>query len=308
MTRKQIRNMGASVRARLLKIAQSRNQQFEFVLTRYVLERLLYRLSQSNHRSEFVLKGAILTTTWFSEPHRSTRDVDFLSFGNPDAETLQQRFGGICRVEVIDDGVKFDAKRIKIEEIRKATDYGGLRVHIPANVGGAKVTAAVDLGFGDATEPGLEEVELPVLLDLPPPRLRAYSRETQIAEKFQALVKFGLANTRLKDFFDIWLISRTNSFSGERLTRAIAATFERRQTPLPSEVPDGLTAAFFENSERQDQWNALLETAFHRPGTLASVVRDLEPFLMPPTAALLAGRPFALNWPSGGPWAQATGL
>ena len=258
--------MGASARARLLKIAQSRNQQFQLVLIQYVLERLLYRLSQSDHRNQFVLKGAILTTTWFIEPHRPTRDVDFLSFGNPDAETLQQRFGDICHVGVIDDGVKFDAKRIKIEEIRKATDYGGLRVHIPANVGGAKVTAAVDLGFGDATEPGLEEVELPVLLDLPPPRLRAYSRETQIAEKFQTLVKFGLANTRLKDFFDIWLISRTNSFSGERLTRAIAATFERRQTPLPSEVPDGLTATFFENPERQDQWNALLETAFRGPG------------------------------------------
>ena len=195
--------MGASARARLLKIAQSRNQQFQLVLIQYVLERLLYRLSQSDHRNQFVLKGAILTTTWFIEPHRPTRDVDFLSFGNPDAETLQQRFGDICHVGVIDDGVKFDAKRIKIEEIRKATDYGGLRVHIPANVGGAKVTAAVDLGFGDATEPGLEEVELPVLLDLPPPRLRAYSRETQIAEKFQTLVKFGLANTRLKDFFDI---------------------------------------------------------------------------------------------------------
>jgi predicted nucleotidyltransferase component of viral defense system len=308
MTRKQIRNMGASLRARLLKIAQSRNQQFELILVQYVLERLLYRLSQSDHRNQLVLKGAILTTTWFSEPHRPTRDVDFLSFGDPDAETIQQRFDDICRVEVIDDGVKFDAKRIKIEEIRKATDYGGLRVHIPASVGGAKVIAAVDLGFGDATEPGLEEVELPVLLDLPPPRLRAYSRETQIAEKFQALIRLGLANTRLKDFFDIWLITRTNTFSGERLTRAIAATFERRQTPLPSEVPDGLTAAFFENPERQDQWNALLETASNRPGTLASVARDLETFLMPPTAALHAGRPFTLNWSIGGPWTQAMGL
>lgn len=169
--------MGASVRARLLKIAQDRHHQFERVLTQYVLERLLYRLSQSNHRDQFVLKGAMLTTTWFSEPHRPTRDVDFLSFDAADPEALRQRFGDICRVAVIDDGVQFNAQGIKIEDIRKATDYGRLRLRIPANVGGAKWIAVVDLGFGDATEPDLEEVELPALLrSATPPFARLFTR------------------------------------------------------------------------------------------------------------------------------------
>jgi predicted nucleotidyltransferase component of viral defense system len=277
---KPVRNIGASVRARLLNVAQSRNQPFELVLTRFVNERLLYRLSQSEHRSRFVLKGAFLLTTWLRDPHRATRDLDFLGFGDPAPAAVLETFRQIC-AKPIDDGVQFDLKALRIDRIREELEYGGLRVRTMAVVGGARVHVIVDIGFGDSVEPGLDDIELPVLLDMPAPRLRAYTPETVVAEKFQAMVALGLANSRMKDFDDLWILSRTQTFSEDRLARAIAATFRRRDTPIPASAPEALTPAFSEDPTKRQQWAAFVRNVSIQPPALDVVIADLAAFLMP---------------------------
>ena len=176
-------NMGASVRARLLKLSKDRNQPFQLLLTRYVLERLLYRLSSTTHRDRFVLKGAMLMTTWFDDPFRPTQDLDLLGFGDPDPDAMLAVFREICTVAA-NDGVAFDVQALAIDRVRDELEYGGLRIKTNATLDGARIRVLIDIGFGDAIEPGLNEVDMPVLLDLPSPRLRAYPQETVIAEKF----------------------------------------------------------------------------------------------------------------------------
>ena len=277
---KPLRNIGASIRARLQNLAKERHQQFDLLLTRYALERLLYRLSRTKHRDRFVLKGAMLMTTWFDDPHRPTRDLDLLGYGEPDPEAMLGVFREICAVEA-DDGIAFDVAGLEIDRIREELDYGGLRIKTTATVSGARVRVVIDIGFGDAVEPGLTEVELPVLLDLPSPRLRAYPRETVIAEKFQAMVALGRANSRMKDFYDVWLLSRSYACESDGLARAIAATFARRNTPIPTGVPDALTSAFAEDPAKQRAWTSFVQNVAFPVGSLAEVVRDLAEFLMP---------------------------
>jgi predicted nucleotidyltransferase component of viral defense system len=278
--RKPVRNIGASVRDRLLNLARERTQPFELLLTRYVLERLLYRLSTTEHRERFVLKGAMLITTWFDDPHRPTRDLDLLGFGDSDPEAMLAVFREICSVE-LDDGVVFDVAALAIDRIREELEYGGLRLKTNATVSGARIRVAIDIGFGDAIEPGIVETELPVLLDMPPPRLQAYPRETVIAEKFQAMVALGRANSRMKDLYDIWALSRSYEFKGDALVRAIAATFARRKTEIPVEPPDSLTPAFADDRAKVQQWTAFVDELAVQPGALDKVIQDLAAFLMP---------------------------
>jgi hypothetical protein len=246
------RNIGASVRQRLLNLSRAGGPPFNILLTRYVLERLLYRLTLTPHAGRFVLKGAMLVTTWFPDPHRQTRDVDLLGFGNPAPDAMLAVFQDVCAIQM-DDGVNIDAAGLRVDLIREALEYGGLRLRTTATVAGARANIVVDIGFGDATEPGIEEVALPVLLDQPAPRLKVYARETVIAEKFQAMVALGLANTRYKDFYDLWVLSRAYTFEGDRLARAIRATFERRRTEIPATPPDALTPAFANDPLKHQQ-------------------------------------------------------
>jgi len=276
---KQTRNTGASIRARLLNLAREKGQAFDLLLTRYATERLLYRLSTTPHRDRFVLKGAMLMTTWFDDPHRPTRDVDLLGYGDPAPEPMLAVFREICAVEE-NDGILFDVDALRVELIREELEYGGLRLRTTARLAGARITVVIDIGFGDATEPGVEEISLPVMLDLPAPRLRAYPRETVIAEKFQAMVLFGLANTRIKDYYDIWILSRSYAFDAERLSRAIAATFERRGTAIPEELPDALTTAFSTDATKQRQWEAFARDLAAEVPSLEMIVADLAGFLM----------------------------
>jgi len=277
---RQPRDIGASVRARLLNLARERGQAFDLLLTRYAAERLLYRLSTTPHRDRFVLKGAMLMTTWFGDPHRPTRDVDFLGYGNSEPESMLSVFREICSIEA-NDGVVFDVDALRIELIREELEYGGLRLRTTARLAGARITVVIDIGFGDAIEPGIEEINLPALLDFPEPRLRAYARETVVAEKFQAMVMLGLANSRMKDYYDIWILSRRYDFDAERLSRAIAATFARRGTVIPEEVPDALTAAFASNATKQRQWAAFVRDLAAGVPALETIVTDLADFLMP---------------------------
>ncbi len=249
---KEIRNLCASVRTRLLQLAKASGQTFDLVLTRFALERLLFRLSESPHAGRFVLKGAMLMMSWFDDPHRGTRDLDLLGFGNPEPDPMLKTFREILAQQA-DDGVTFDAETLRVDRISEGLEYGGLRLRVVALISGARITLTIDIGFGDALEPGAEMLDYPSMLGFPMRRLRAYARETVIAEKFQAMVMLGRANSRMKDFYDIWILNRSFDFDDDRLARAIKATFERRETPIPTEIPDALTDAFAKDQEKQRQ-------------------------------------------------------
>ena len=273
------RNIGASVRQRLLNLAHARGQPMELLLTRYALERLLHRLSLSPHRERFVLKGAMLLATWFDEPHRATRDVDLLGFGDAAEDSLLGTFRKIMAVEV-DDGVSFDLKGLRIEVIRREAEYGGRRLRTTAALAGARIPITVDIGFGDAVEPGIEDIDLPVLLDMPSPHLRAYPPETVIAEKFHAMVALGRANSCMKDYYDVWMLMSTFAIEPTRLQRAIAATIARRNAAIPAEVPDGLSDAFAAEAAKQRQWDAFARNLSGPIPGLHDVVRELWQRLM----------------------------
>jgi predicted nucleotidyltransferase component of viral defense system len=279
MAREQ-RDMGASVRARLLNLARERGQVFDLLLTRYALERLLYRLSISPHRDRFVLKGAMLVTTWFEDPHRPTRDLDLLGYGDSSSESMRITWKDICSIEA-DDGITFDDEALSIGPIREDLEYGGLRLRTTATLARARISITVDIGFGDAVEPGVEEIDLPVLLDLPAPHLRAYPRETVVAEKFHAMATLGMANSRMKDFYDVWVLSKTYEFDSARLVPAITATFERRGTEIPDALPDAFAPEFFRNTGKLQQWSAFVRDLSAETPSLETVVSDLAAFLGP---------------------------
>ena len=277
---KKKRDFGASVRGRLLTLARQKGQAFDLLLTRYVNERLLYRLSLSPHRTRFVLKGAMLMSTWFDDPHRSTRDVDFLGYGDPEPDTMLVTFREICAIEV-EDGIVFDVDALRVDLIREELEYGGLRIRTTGALAGARIAVIIDIGFGDAIEPGIEEINLPVLLDLPQPGLRVYARGTVIAAKFHTMVMLGLANSRMKDFYDVWILSRGYDFDEDRLSRAIVATFERRGTAIPFDTPVALTQTFSTDSGKQRQWAAFIRDLAVDIPVFDKVVADLAGFLMP---------------------------
>lgn len=278
------KNTGASVRARLLNLARSTGQIFDVLLTRFVHERLLFRLSQSPHANRLVLKGAMLITAWLPQVARGTRDLDLLGFGESSETEILGIFREVMAIAV-EDGVEFDLDSLRVDRVREELEYGGLRLRTRTAVAGARVSVVVDIGFGDAVEPGLETIEYPVLLDLPAPRLRTYAKETVVAEKFQAMVALGRANSRMKDFYDVWLLSRTFAFETDRLARALAATFARRRTTIPTPAPDALTPDFAADPQKQRQWTAFIADLDDAPRDLHIVVSDLAEFLMPAAAA-----------------------
>jgi len=277
---KPLTNVGASVRAKLLNLARDTQRPLDQLLTRYALERLLHRLSRSKFRDQYALKGALLVTTWFDSPHRPTRDVDFLGFGDSSIEVLLARFSHVAALPA-DDGLIYDAQAWMAELIREDQHYGGVRLRTTAALAGARIPIVVDIGFGDATEPGLQRIQLPVLLDMPAPHLLAYPPETVIAEKFEAMVKLGLANSRLKDYYDVWAMLATLELDAERLARAIDATFKRRGTRLPTATPDALTTLFAANVSRNEQWLAFTRNLERQAPPLDVVVAELETRLMP---------------------------
>jgi predicted nucleotidyltransferase component of viral defense system len=269
------RNVGASVRQRLLNLAHARGQPLELLLTRYALERLLHRLSLSPHRERFVLKGALLLTTWFDEPHRATRDLDLLGFGDPSDDALLAVFREVMTI-ALDDGVSFDTAKLTIQPIREDLEYGGSRLITTATLSGARIPIVVDVGFGDAIVPGAEDIDLPVLLDMPSPHLRAYPLETVIAEKLHAMVALGMANSRMKDYYDVWMLTRTFAIDPGRLRRAVDATFARRSTPLLATTPEGLSEAFAADADKQAQWQAFTRNLAAPRPALGDLVADLR--------------------------------
>ena len=281
MAREPLKNVGASVRARLLQRSRDERTDFQVLLTRYALERLLYRLSRSEHRNRFVLKGAMLFVTWVEASFRPTRDLDLLGYGENSPDAMRDTFRAILTQPVDDDGVVFDADRLEAVPIREDLEYGGVRVRTQATIAGARIPIQVDVGFGDAITPGPIEIDYPALLDAPAPHLLAYPIETVVAEKFHALATRGITNSRLKDYYDLWLIAETFELGRAPLAAAVQQTFARRETVLPQETPTGLSEAYVETWG--DQWRTFLnrERMAAAPEQLATVVEDLERFLLP---------------------------
>lgn len=276
--------LAASIQARLLNRAKSRGEDFNLILTRYALERFLYRLSLVPAREAYWLKGAMLFDLWFDVPHRPTRDADFLGFGLMDIEVLGNTIREICSIEV-DDGMVFDPDSIAIEEIREDARYGGLRVRLLGKLGNTRCTVQLDVGYGDAVTPGPEEAVYPTLLDdQPPPRLRVYPRAAVVAEKLEAIVNLGMANSRMKDFFDLRALAREGALDARQLGAAITATFQRRGTAVPVETPLGLSDEFARDAVKRTQWQAFLGKNRLDAPTLEEVIDEVRRFLAEPLA------------------------
>ena len=252
------KNLAASVKARLLTLAQRRDESFNLLMVRFGIERLLYRLCQSRHADRFLLKGAMLFALWDEKAPRPTQDVDFLAFGPTGLEDIAAVFREIVDTPVLADGLVFQADSIRVEHIREADAYGGVRVRLLALLGKGEVPLQVDLGSGDVVTPAPEKSVFPALLDFPAPHIRSYPIYTVVAEKFEAMVKLGITNSRMKDFYDLWFLCRRFDFDGATLHKAIHATFARRQTMLSDELPYPLTDAFGKEETKQTQWVAFL--------------------------------------------------
>lgn len=284
-------NLPASIRARLKNHADATGQDFNLVLTRYGLERLLYRLSQSAHAPNFLLKGALAFGLWFDTPHRPTRDADLLGFGDDNPDAVATIFRELCAL-TYPDGLVFDPDTVRVNESRLNKNYGGVQVTLRVTLAGACLDLQIDIGFGDAVTPAVTEaVEYPTLLaDLPAPRLRVYPRETAFAEKLEAIASLGLANSRMKDYFDLLALARENAMDPDTLIQAIAATFARRRTALPSGTPIGLSDHFSSDSDKQKQWRAFVTRNRLEAPALAEVIAELANFSHTPLTRAAAIR------------------
>ena len=299
------KNIPASVRERLRNIARERNVDFGLILVKYGLERILYRLSRSSHRDVFILKGALLFELWTDQRYRPTRDADFLARGDNSPDRFAQIFCELCAVELGPDGLRFDPDTVKAERIAEAADYEGVRVTFTAYLERANIPIQIDIGFGDAVTPVPVEENYPTLLESSSPRLLTYPRETVVAEKLEAMVKLGIANTRMKDFYDLDVLSQVFPFGGKTLAEAIQNTFARRGTELPANgIPLSLTPEFYGDAGKIRQWNAFSRKnrSYIEPIEFQIVIRRLTEFLVPVANASREKLHFTKEWKPRGPW------
>jgi len=301
------RNTGHSAFQRLLSYARTRGEDFNLLLFRYGVERLLYRLSISSYADKFILKGASLFLVWKGQNYRVTKDADLLGSGPADIEYIASIFRILCKTKTANsDGINFMSDTVRAVPINEEQAYGGIRVTLMGILHQARIPVQVDIGFGDAVTPEPERIEFPSLLGDPSPQLLAYTRYTMVAEKFETMVRLGIANSRIKDFYDVWLMSRLFEFEGQTLCDAIRNTFTRRSTLLPNRLPMAFTEEFRKDAQKQIQWQAFVRKSKPEDvsGDLGSVIIDVATFLMPAVEASKGKRPFRMLWPPNGPWNQ----
>lgn len=296
-----------SVQVRLVRHAHALGADPNVVLSRYVAERLLYRLSRSGHAERFVLKDALMLLIWLGESFRPTRDADLLGYGDLEGDALRRTMAEICAIEVEPDGLVFDADSIRVSAIRPEDAYGGQRVIVWARLGPARLRVQVDVGIGDAVFPDPVWLDYPTLLDQPSPRLRAYRPETAIAEKVHAMVQLASQNSRMRDFFDVHALAMRGPFDGALLSGALRATFERRRTEFPTDPPIALTPAFADIEGKRAQWAGFIRRnrLTDAPADLALVCSAIADFIGPVLSAVRRGKAFTGTWPPGGPWQGA---
>ena len=303
MTRRPLKNVVHSVHQRLLNKAKEEGRPFNELLQYYAMERFLYRLSRSSHANAFMLKGALMLTVWRAPVTRPTRDIDLLGRMDnaPDAVAAVMR--EVCAQDVEPDGLDFDAASVRGKTIAEDADYRGVRVLFDGQLGNARVSMQVDVGFGDVVSGAQDRVEYPTILDLPAPQLRGYSRESAIAEKLHAMVKLGEQNSRMRDFFDVWLLSGQFAFDGGALSDAFQRTFASRGTEFPA-LPVAFTDVFTDNDGRRTLWRGFLRKSRIKgaPQELSEVVAANAAFLGPVLCALSEGEAFGSTWTPPGPW------
>jgi predicted nucleotidyltransferase component of viral defense system len=298
------KNVVASVLARLRNIAADAGLSFNDILQAYVIERFLARLARSPHADTVLLKGALMLRVWGVPRARPTMDIDLLRRGIADQAVLVRFVEECAAVEDPSDGVIFEPRTISVESIRDATEYLGTRIRVQARLDNVRQTVQIDFGVGDAVHPQSQVIDYPVLLAGSPVRLRGYPVEAAIAEKFQAMVHLDLQNSRMKDFYDIWILSRTLTFSGRGLSQAIRATFDRRQTSVPTVLPAALTTAFYCDPVHVRQWSAFVRRIGEAAlaDDLSRVAADLIQFLMPAAEAAATQVDYPVCWEPPGPW------
>ena len=303
MTKRQIKDVAASMRQRLYEKAKTAGRPFREVLQYFAMERFLYRLTQSRHADKFVLKGALMFMAWRAPTTRPTKDIDFLARMENSVGTVTDVVRDICRQEVEPDGLVFDVSSVRGRVIKEDADYQGVRVSFLGNLQNARITMQIDVGYGDVIVPGAVLTEYPTILELPSPQLRGYTRESTVAEKFEAMVKLGQLNSRIRDFFDIWLLSRQFDFDGPTLAQAIQTTFTTRNTPI-AENPMASLTVFASDPTKQTQWRGFLRKAQldFAPSDLLQVVQAIAEFLGPVVAAVHDRKPFSALWSAPGPW------
>jgi predicted nucleotidyltransferase component of viral defense system len=298
----EVKNLPASIRQLLLNKAHDTNRPFNEILQYYTIERFLYRLSRSGYSDKFILKGALMFLAWGTSVYRPTRDIDFLGFTTNELDAVARIIQEVCVQEVEPDGLTFDSHTVQSERIKEDADYEGVRVNLTAYLGKAKITLQIDIGFADVVSPAPIMLKYPTILQMPAPHLRVYPPESVVAEKLQALVFLGSVNSRMKDFYDLWVLAEQFEFDGRKLQEAIIATFRRRNTALPRETPVGLSDSFA--AENQVQWQAFIKRSHIEAVTesFSDVSRVLNNLLLPPLRTSAFGGIFEGIWKSGGPW------
>lgn len=281
---KHATNIPASIRQRLLNHARKTGVDFQRVLVRYAIERLLYRLSLHESRDRFCLKGAMLFLVWPIASPRPTGDLDLLGRGSSDSEQMRALFAEICAIEDASDGLSFDFASFRVDTLREEQEYEGLRIHVNATLAGARIPLQIDLGFGDRVHPEPRVIDFPCILpELRSPHILAYPKETVVAEKFEAMIRYAEAISRVKDLHDIRMISQTFDFEKTTLAEAIAGTLRRRRTDFPTETPYALSPPFANDPQKVRLWEAFLRRSAPADEglPLGAVVDDLRRFLGP---------------------------
>ncbi len=304
MEKRNVTNLSASVHQRLLNLARETGRPFNELLQYYAMERFLFRLGNSPFAERFVLKGALMLLVWQLPLARPTMDIDMLGRTPNTVENLIHIIQQCLTLEVPNDGVSFDAASVQGEPITLEKKYQGVRARVRGKMGAARLSLQLDFGFGDVIVPGPSWIDFPQLLDFGQPHLLGYTPESVVAEKFQAMVELEMANTRLKDFYDVWQLSRSVSFNGAVLQQAVTATFRQRNTPLPTEAPLALTAVFFDDLVKQAQWKAFLRKGRLEDSKilLPDVVHEIAAFILPAVFAAAQNLPFTKTWKPGETW------
>ena len=297
-------NRPESIRQRLRDRMRAKGEDAQFGLQRYAIERFLFRLGRSRHRDRFILKGAALFAIWGGTAYRATRDLDFTKYGSFAKVDVLADIRDICEAPIDGEEMVFIPESLKAEDIREESEYQGLRIHLQAILGESEIPIQIDIGFANAIEPPPTEEEYPTLLGDPAPRIRSYPLEAVVAEKFHAMVVLGERNSRYKDFYDLYVISGQFSFHGDRLGRAIQATFARRRTSIGLEIPSPLQPRFFSEESRNEQWRAYLHRASlpNAPTDFALVGEQIRKFIGPVWNTLVQGSEINGTWEPGGPW------
>jgi predicted nucleotidyltransferase component of viral defense system len=297
------RDLGASVRQRLLNQARAQGRPFQELLQYFAMERFLYRLAKSPFADRFILKGALLLTAWKAPAARPTMDIDLAGRTNNELEHIRSLVGEICEFATEPDGIEFTAASIEVQRIKEDAEYEGVRVRFNATLAKARIPMQIDIGFGDVIVPRPIEIEYPAMLEFPPPVLMAYPKETVVAEKLEALTMLGLLNSRVKDYYDIALLARLYPFDGALLVKAIRSTFRHRGTTIDA-TPVGLTEAFSADPARAVQWSAFIRRSrFDSEPGLAELVEQVRRFAAAPLSATARDEDFHFKWRPGGPWA-----